>query len=97
MCIISTGIDWVWENQDGGNGKKGRVSRIQEWNGEGGNSAALVLWSNGQEDLYRLGHKGMIDLKVIAPAKGHTVYRDHLPQLTEFQTPEEHFYFNDWY
>ena len=93
----------MWQNQDGGNGKKGRVSDIREWNQVSANSGALVTWTQGgQQDLYRVGFQGMVDLKVIEPAKGHAVYRDHLPVFTEYledsiSMVEENLYFNDWY
>ncbi|KAH9406032.1 E3 ubiquitin-protein ligase mib1 [Tyrophagus putrescentiae] len=93
---VVRGIDWTWENQDGG--KKGRVEQIQEWNEQTGNSAALVIWSTGQTDLYRVGHRGMVDLKVVTVAKSHSVYRDHLPLLTEYENAYEDLYsINDWY
>ena len=103
----STGIDWAWQNQDGGKDKKGRVSRIQQWNNHSANSGAMVCWSqSGQQELYRVGFQGMTDLKVVEPAKGDTIYRDHLISFAHYidmlydnhnHSSSEDIYFNEWY
>lgn len=80
-CLL--GVDWQWENQDGGNGKRGKVTEIQDWSAASPRSAAYVIWDNGSKNLYRIGFEGMADLKVINDAKGYSVYRDHLPLLGE--------------
>lgn len=80
---VVRGIDWQWEEQDGGNGKRGKVNEIQDWSASSPRSAAYVVWDNGAKNLYRVGFEGMADLKVVSDAKGHTVYRDHLPVLGE--------------
>ncbi|KAH9516075.1 E3 ubiquitin-protein ligase MIB1 [Dermatophagoides farinae] len=80
---VIRGVDWQWEEQDGGNGKRGKVTEIQDWSAASPRSAAYVIWDNGSKNLYRVGFEGMADLKVINDAKGYTVYRDHLPLLGE--------------
>jgi len=77
------GVDWQWEDQDGGNGKKGKVTEIQDWSAASPRSAAYVIWDNGSKNLYRVGFEGMADLKIFSDAKGYSVYRDHLPLLGE--------------
>ena len=29
--LIFSGVDWSWEDQDGGNGRRGKVTEIQDW------------------------------------------------------------------
>lgn len=36
---------------------------------------------SGSTNVYRLGHKGNVDLKYIQPASGGFYYRDHMPVL----------------
>ncbi|KAG8227571.1 hypothetical protein J437_LFUL000671, partial [Ladona fulva] len=76
---VVRGVDWQWEDQDGGNGRRGKVNEIQDWSAASPRSAAYVIWDNGAKNLYRVGFEGM----VVNDAKGGTVYRDHLPLLGE--------------
>lgn len=78
---VVRGVDWQWEDQDGGPGRRGKVTEVQDWSTSSPRSAAYILWDNGAKNLYRLGFEGMADLKVISDAKGGTFYRDHLPLL----------------
>lgn len=80
---VVRGVDWQWEDQDGGNGRRGKVNEIQDWSAASPRSAAYIIWDNGAKNLYRVGFEGMADLKVVNDAKGQTVYRDHLPLLGE--------------
>ncbi|KAG1650958.1 E3 ubiquitin-protein ligase mib1 [Nymphon striatum] len=80
---VVRGVDWQWEDQDGGNGRRGKVTEIQDWSAASPRSAAYVIWDNGAKNLYRVGFEGMADLKVVNDAKGGTMYRDHLPLLGE--------------
>ena len=80
---VIRGVDWQWEDQDGGNGKRGKVTEVQDWSAISPRSAAYVIWDNGAKNLYRIGFEGMADLKVVSDAKGFTVYRDHLPHIGE--------------
>lgn len=80
---VVRGVDWQWEDQDGGNGRRGKVNEIQDWSAASPRSAAYVVWDNGAKNLYRVGFEGMADLKVVNDVKGQTVYRDHLPLLGE--------------
>lgn len=67
--------------QDGGEGKTGRVMEIRGWDNESCRSVANVSWVSGSTNVYRLGHKGNVDLKYIQPAAGGYYYRDHMPVL----------------
>ncbi|XP_076652455.1 E3 ubiquitin-protein ligase mind bomb 1 isoform X5 [Halictus rubicundus] len=80
---VVRGVDWQWEDQDGGNGRRGKVNEIQDWSAASPRSAAYIIWDNGAKNLYRVGFEGMADLKVVNDAKGQSVYRDHLPLLGE--------------
>ncbi|XP_013418712.1 E3 ubiquitin-protein ligase MIB1-like isoform X2 [Lingula anatina] len=80
---VVRGVDWQWEDQDGGNGRRGKVTEIQDWSAASPRSAAYVIWDNGAKNLYRVGFEGMADLKVVNDAKGGSFYRDHLPLLGE--------------
>ncbi|XP_026322504.1 E3 ubiquitin-protein ligase MIB1 [Hyposmocoma kahamanoa] len=80
---VVRGVDWQWEDQDGGNGRRGKVNEIQDWSAASPRSAAYVVWDNGAKNLYRVGFEGMADLKVVNDVKGQNVYKEHLPLLGE--------------
>lgn len=54
------GVDWQWEDQDGGNGRRGKVNEVQDWSAASPRSAAYVIWDNGAKNLYRVGFEGMV-------------------------------------
>ncbi|KAJ7306427.1 hypothetical protein JRQ81_009777 [Phrynocephalus forsythii] len=78
---VVRGPDWEWGNQDGGEGKTGRVVDIRGWDVETGRSVASVTWADGTTNVYRVGHKGKVDLKCIVEASGGFYYKEHLPKL----------------
>lgn len=80
---VVRGVDWQWEDQDGGNGKRGKLAELQDWSSSCPRSAGYVIWDSGAKNLYRVGFEGMADLKVVSDAKGYAVYREHLPLLGE--------------
>ncbi|XP_074653934.1 E3 ubiquitin-protein ligase MIB2-like [Tubulanus polymorphus] len=84
---VVRGPDWDWGNQDGGEGRLGKVSDIRGWEGESGRSVACVSWVSGVTNVYRLGHKGKVDIKYITDAVGCMYYPDHLPVLGQVVTP----------
>lgn len=57
---VVRGVDWQWEDQDGGNGRRGKVTEIQDWSAASPRSAAYVIWDNGAKNLYRVGFEGMV-------------------------------------
>lgn len=83
---VVRGPDWEWNNQDGGPNKTGRVMEIRGWDNESCRSVANVSWASGSTNVYRLGHKGNVDLRYVQPAVGGYYYRDHMPVLGQ---PEE--------
>lgn len=58
---VVRGVDWQWEDQDGGNGRRGKVTEIQDWSAASPRSAAYVIWDNGAKNLYRVGFEGMVN------------------------------------
>ncbi|KAF4070651.1 hypothetical protein AMELA_G00287890 [Ameiurus melas] len=80
---VVRGPDWDWGNQDGGEGKIGKVVDIRGWDQESGRSVASVTWSNGTTNVYRMGHKGKVDLKYVSDGQGGYYYKEHLPKLGE--------------
>ena len=37
------------------------------------------MWPNGTSNVYRIGHKGKVDLKYVKSSKGGNYYPEHLP------------------
>jgi len=63
----------------GGVGKTGKVLELRGWDRESGASVATVEWSaTGTTNVYRVGHKGKVDLKYVQEGCGISYYRDHL-------------------
>ena len=56
---------------------------IRGWDNESGYSVANVIWASGVTNVYRLGHKGKVDLKYVQKSSGGYYYRDHLPVVGE--------------
>jgi len=65
----------------GGEGKVGKVTDVRGWDSESGRSVAAVSWGSGSTNVYRVGHKGKVDLKYVQAASGGFYYKDHLPVL----------------
>ncbi|XP_062046272.1 E3 ubiquitin-protein ligase MIB2 isoform X3 [Lepus europaeus] len=78
---VVRGPDWEWGSQDGGEGKPGRVVDIRGWDVETGRSVASVTWADGTTNVYRVGHKGKVDLRCVGEAAGGFYYKEHLPRL----------------
>lgn len=54
---------------------------IRGWDNESCRSVANVSWVTGSTNVYRLGHKGNVDLKCTFPSIGGYYYKDHMPVL----------------
>ena len=84
-CKVVRGQDWNWTDQDGGQGKIGKILEIHGWDNDTERSVATVFWTaTNIQNVYRLGHKGKVDIKVAPnhPAASYgTYYPDHLPVL----------------
>lgn len=83
LVLVSVGVlvVAVFTSWTGGEGKTGRVVDIRGWDVETGRSVASVTWSDGTTNVYRIGHKGKVDLKCIVEASGGFYYKEHLPRL----------------
>lgn len=58
--VVVRGPDWKWQNQDGGDGGRGRVTAIDA------DGWATVNWDNGTENGYRWNVDGAYDIRPIA-------------------------------
>lgn len=54
---------------------------IRGWDVETGRSVASVTWADGTTNVYRVGHKGKVDLRCVGEAAGGFYYKEHLPKL----------------
>lgn len=50
---VVRGTNWEWGDQDGGEGKVGRVVEIRGWDNESIRSVAHVSWVTGSTNVYR--------------------------------------------
>lgn len=57
---------------------------IRGWDNESCRSVANVSWTTGSTNVYRLGHKGNVDLKYVVATTGGYYYKDHMPVLGKF-------------
>ena len=65
---VVRGPDWMWGDQDGGEGNVGTVVQHgQDRNLPDG--TVLVLWDSGRQANYRAGHSGKFDLRVLDSAQ----------------------------
>lgn len=72
-------IYFLRQNQDGGPGKTGKVIDMRGWDRESFLSVASIEWSStGISNVYRIGHKGKVDVKYVQEGDGGYYYRDHL-------------------
>uniref|UniRef100_UPI0035901ADB E3 ubiquitin-protein ligase MIB1-like n=1 Tax=Myxine glutinosa TaxID=7769 RepID=UPI0035901ADB len=78
---VMRGCDWQWNEQDGGQDKRGKVIETRDWCEAQPRSAVCVRWECGSENLYRMGFLGMVDVKCMHYGKGRTFYVDHCPVL----------------
>lgn len=69
----------IFSINKGGEGKSGKVIEIRGWDRESGYSVACVQWNGtGCSNVYRVGHKGKVDLKYVQEGIGGFYYKDHL-------------------
>ncbi|CAL1544055.1 unnamed protein product, partial [Lymnaea stagnalis] len=76
---VSRGRDWKWGGQDGGEGSVGRVLSLEDTGNSSYRSSASVQWPSGSKNVYRLGHRGNVDLKCTKATPGGFYYRNHMP------------------
>ncbi|KAK9500491.1 hypothetical protein O3M35_001746 [Rhynocoris fuscipes] len=79
---VIRGRDWEWGDQDGGiAGSCGRIVETRGWDNETWRSVVNVTWASGLTNIYRVGHKGKVDLQCIEPAESVPYYPTHLALL----------------
>lgn len=83
---VMRGPDWDWGNQDGGTQSVGLVLDVRGWETESFRSVACVKWKPTSTNVYRVGHKGKVDLTCVTDGIGPSYYKNHLPKLG--QNPE---------
>ena len=84
---VQRSADWMWQDQDGGLGKTGKVLEIQDWDKNSIRSVANVAWTaTGITNIYRIGHKGKVDVQCTQMANGGNCYIDHLPVIGKEQS-----------
>jgi E3 ubiquitin-protein ligase mind-bomb len=62
---VIRGVDWIWNEQDEGGSRRGKVIEIKDWNINCPKSAVFVLWDNGNKNLYRCGYEGMVSSSLL--------------------------------
>lgn len=63
---VVRGVDWQWDDQDGGNGCVGTIVDVGSGgNSKGPNQTVVVLWDYGFKAYYRFGYQGKDDLRVL--------------------------------
>jgi E3 ubiquitin-protein ligase mind-bomb len=85
---VVRGVDWQWEDQDGSNGRRGKVNEIQDWSAASPRSAAYVVWDNGAKNLYRVGFEGMVSVAVHITVKSENNWWGEIP-FKQFQLIRE--------
>ena len=83
-AVVERGPNWRFDNQDGGQGSRGVVRQVHDWEGAGSSTArsvVSVVWSNRVDNMYCRGHKGQVHLRCVTPASGGRVFQAHLPIL----------------
>ncbi|CAB4055484.1 MIB [Lepeophtheirus salmonis] len=81
---VHRGHDWDWGAQDGGEDNIGIVLDVSGWDEESGRSVVTVKWnSTFSTNVYRLGHKGKVDVKYVSGKQAFHgfYYPEHLPIL----------------
>ncbi|CAF1398630.1 unnamed protein product [Didymodactylos carnosus] len=78
---VARGKNWQYEDQDGDDSKRGKITDLQDWSKTHPRSGVYVIWDNNRENLYRVGFEGMVDLRAVVPGKGGYYYSEHLPLL----------------
>lgn len=76
---VTRGIDWRWDDQDGGDGSSGTVLAVVNFSLDTDHDGVEVAWDSGHTNVYRLGYKGCVDVKAVESASGGFYYKDHLP------------------
>jgi len=70
---VVRGVDWQWQDQDGGEGFVGTVVEVGgHGNSKNPDNTAVVVWDTGVRANYRAGYEGKDDLRVLDSAPAGT-------------------------
>lgn len=95
-ATVIRGPDWEYGDQDGGNGKEGTVESTQNYRPDGKErNAVKVTWSNKENNKYKLGYRGKVDLICVEETPGMDYYRDHLFALSTTNVPKRRSFINE--
>ncbi|KAH3783586.1 hypothetical protein DPMN_161528 [Dreissena polymorpha] len=75
---VKRGVDWNSGDQDGGDGKIGTVTEVFNFASTAEKDGVKVTWPNKQNNSYRLGFRGKVDVQCVEEMPGMDYYRDHL-------------------
>ena len=68
----------------GGDGKIGTVDSVQNYRTDGKErNAVKVTWPNKENNMYKLGYRGKVDVICVEEVPGMDYYRDHLFPLSK--------------
>ena len=71
---VQRSTHWNWEDQDGGPGKTGKILKVQDWDKNSIRSVASIHWAaTNLTNVYRIGHRGKIDIQYIQPASNGNI------------------------
>ncbi|XP_059148196.1 E3 ubiquitin-protein ligase MIB1-like [Physella acuta] len=76
--MVTRGVDWNSGDEDGGDGKYGRVTSIDVSSQK---MSVKVAWSNGNEGVYDVSHDDRHGTRPVVLAPEQSYYSDHLPLL----------------
>ncbi|XP_062603198.1 uncharacterized protein LOC134264966 [Saccostrea cucullata] len=60
-CFVKRGLDWKWEDQDGGEQAIGTCYRVMD------NATVYIRWPSGRMGNYRFGYDGKYDIELCDP------------------------------
>ncbi|XP_055709949.1 E3 ubiquitin-protein ligase MIB2 isoform X2 [Phlebotomus papatasi] len=67
---VVRGPDWIWQNQDGGEGHVGTVCEIgRSGSAHSPEKTVVVNWDSGHRTNYRVGYQGQYDLIIVDNAQ----------------------------
>ncbi|XP_062596389.1 uncharacterized protein LOC134257805 [Saccostrea cucullata] len=77
-CLVSSGPDWKWDDQDGGEENIGTVYRVQQ-------EVIYVKWPHGVRSNYRFGYQNKFDVRIRDPLNPSVIERLCFQRSTEFK------------
>lgn len=86
---VTRGVDWNYGNQDGGDGQVGHITETRSYGTTGPmRDSVKVKWPGKEDNSYRLGYRGKVDLVCTEETPGMDFYRDHLFVMNTQHVPK---------